>query len=35
MNPKEITAEIGRLWREEFKDDKKASKKYVKLAKKG
>ena len=33
FSAKEVTAELGRIWREEVKDDKKASKKYRKQAK--
>jgi len=33
FSAKEVTAELGRIWREEVKDDKKASKKYYKQAK--
>ena len=32
MTPREITAELGRMWREEYKQDDKKSKKYNKLA---
>ena len=34
MNPKDITSELGRLWREDYKDDAKKSKKWVTMAKK-
>ena len=34
MDAKEVTAELGRIWREEVKEDKKKSKKYNKEAKK-
>jgi hypothetical protein len=34
MDAKEVTAELGRLWREEYKDDKDLSKKFNKMAKK-
>ena len=34
MDSKEVSAETGRLWREEYKNDEKKSKKYYKLEKK-
>jgi hypothetical protein len=34
MDAKEVTAELGRLWREEYKEDKALSKKFNKMAKK-
>lgn len=34
MSAKEVTAELGRIWREEVKEDKKASRPYRKLVKK-
>lgn len=34
MDAKEVTAELGRLWREEYKEDKDLSKKFNKMAKK-
>ena len=34
MDAKEVTAELGRLWREEYKEDKTLSKKFTKMAKK-
>lgn len=33
MDAKEVTAELGRLWREEYKEDKALSKKFNKMAK--
>jgi hypothetical protein len=33
MNTKDITSELGRLWREDYKDDAKKSKKWVTMAK--
>jgi structure-specific recognition protein 1 len=34
MNTKDITSELGRLWREDYKDDAKKSKKWMTMAKK-
>ena len=34
MSAKDITSELGRMWREEYKDDEKKSKKFTKMAKK-
>ena len=34
MDAKEVTAELGRLWREEYKEDNALSKKFNKMAKK-
>ena len=34
MDAKEVTSELGRLWREEYKDDSKLNKPFVKAAKK-
>ena len=33
MNTKDITSELGRLWREDYKDDAKKSKKWMTMAK--
>jgi hypothetical protein len=34
MDAKDITAELGRMWREEYKDDDNLNKKFTKMAKK-